>query len=311
MAKTDVTLVLPGLAGIVGREINHSALPPYFSNIVGRSIKTEHQLGLSRLLLQLITGQACSGSDIPLVNHDGVRANTIKADPCYLHPDRDRLLLFAKGIELSDSESQQLIAEIQPLLDEVGTLEQSTPTSWLLHLHQQADIAFTALEDAEGQSVDKSLPVGNERKRWVRLWNEVQMQLHQSEVNQKRQELQQHPINSVWFWGAGVQTDVNVQWDEIIGDVELFKSDDLASLVSHHQVTASTRWKGKQLIVLPELDLEGDWQSQLQKWESLIFKPLWQKLSYLSLNTLSVEIPHYGRYSITPKQRWLTRNKIP
>ncbi len=77
---------------------------------------------------------------------------------------------------------------------------------------------------------------------WYKLLNEMQMFLHQHEVNQQRVQRGLLPINSLWFWGGGnlpAKIDANLAWycdDSLLNQFALSLGlptaplDDLASL---------------------------------------------------------------------------------
>ncbi len=77
---------------------------------------------------------------------------------------------------------------------------------------------------------------------WYKLLNEMQMFLHQHEVNQQRAQRGLLPINSLWFWGGGnlpEKIDASLAWycdDSVLNqfavslDLPTASLDDLASL---------------------------------------------------------------------------------
>jgi hypothetical protein len=230
---------------------------------------------------------------------------TIKADPCYLHADRDRLLLFAKGITLTEQESAELIGEIQPLLSEVGELELREANSWQLKLKQVPDIQFSALEEVEGKGVDPYLPVGEDRRQWLSLWNEIQMQLYNADLNQHRIASQQLPINSVWFWGMGDFVPTQSAWGTVSGTSELLAQLVATNSSANYQTEAPKAWpSGKNLRLLKEVDTESDWQTTLQDLDRTVFEPLWQELSKAAIDKVILQIPQFAEYHITPYSRW-------
>jgi hypothetical protein len=48
------------------------------------------------------------------------------------------------------------------------------------------------------------MPTGEAAAGWRRLLNEAQMLLHMSDVNQRREEIGESAVNSLWLWGEGV-----------------------------------------------------------------------------------------------------------
>ena len=59
------------------------------------------------------------------------------------------------------------------------------------------------------QQQQNSHPVPIEILPWYKLLNEMQMFLHQHEINQNRLLNGLLPANSLWFWGGGVKTTIN------------------------------------------------------------------------------------------------------
>lgn len=129
----------------------------------------------------------------------------LRADPVYLVPDRDELVLSGPEVlSLSMSEAEHMVTELNVLFEEDGWhLEAITATRWYLHLPEDPQIKTSDLSQVRGQSINRFLPSGTEGKQWHRIMNEVQMVLHASEVNVERLNHDQPSVSSLWFWGGG------------------------------------------------------------------------------------------------------------
>ncbi len=309
MAKTELTIVMPGMAAILSQDINRSTIPPYLAKLISKATQIEQPIGLSRHLFNHFSDSPLTGSDLPICDLSPIpkptQAITIKADPCYLHADRDRLLLFAKGITLTEQESAELIGEIEPLLSELGELKLINPNSWQLELKQMPDIQFSALEEVEGKGVDAYLPVGEDRRQWLTLWNEIQMQLYNADLNQHRMASQQVPVNSVWFWGMGNFVPTQTTWASVSGNAELLAKLAATNPSARYQNEPTKSWSnGKHLWLLDEIDTESDWQATLQDLDKMVFEPLWQQLSKVAIDKVILQVPQFAEYHITPLSRW-------
>lgn len=304
MSKTQLTIVLPGMAAILKQEINRNVLPGSLSKILKKSKFEQKEFSLSRLLFNHFTKQPLINSDLPVVNLSGIQGPIVRADPCYLHADRDKLLLFSKGLELSNDEAEELVQEVQPLLTDLGAgLTRQSNTEWLLNLTHPADITFSAIEEVEGQAVDSFLPSGKERGKWLRLWNEIQMQLYNAEINQRRLAQNKLPINSLWFWGAGEFEPNSSVWTSVRGDSVLLEQ--LAGASNTVKVEVDKQFSvGKHLWLVDPLDTESDWQKQLSLYEITIFKPILKQLSLGQIKHLTIEIPQLGSYKTTSLDYW-------
>lgn len=308
MTKTELVIVLPGMANVLGQKINASILPPYLSKIINKARFQADSTGLQRLLLSHFSQMPITGADLPIVSALLGQEGILRADPCYLHPDRDRLLLFADNLDISFDEAQGLIAEIQILLDEWGgELICEQADKWFLRLKSMPDISFSALPEVSGKNVQSFLPVGADRQDWIRLWNEIQMKLYDCDINQQRVNNGKLPINSIWFWGAGEFIAKDKAWASIQGGHPLLEKLAVRANCSIKNTTdycTGSLKSGQNLWLLEDIDTEADWQQQLQQLDVKIFDPLWQHCKTNKLSTIRLQIPEYGEYSITPFDCW-------
>ena len=311
MTKNELTIVLPGLARIVGQQINAGSIPPILAKMIKKSHFKADSTSLARLLFNHFSQTALTETDLPAASLMDLEQLTIKADPCYLHPDRDRLLLFADHLDITREESRALIAEIQPLLEEFsGKLEAKNPDNWLLVLSAMPALSFTALPEVNGKSVDTNLPQGADQRPWLRLWNEIQMKLYDAEVNQQRISAGKVPINSVWFWGAGSFIPKKNDWSFVQGNGQLLEQLTKQSAIKlNHSLnwidsSLSSAKQAKSLWVLDELDLESDWQQQLQQLDENSLQAIWAQLKNTTISKITVQIPEHGHYYLSSLDAW-------
>lgn len=301
MSKTRLTLIIPELAGILQQEINQQILPNYLTKIKTKAYFKDDESGLSRLLMNHFSDELLTGTDLPVASLRTNKPRTLCADPCYLYADLDRVLLFSDDLALTDEESTALIAEIQPLLNDFGAkLSLYQTDKWLLELEEMPDLSFNALADVSGRSIDTFLPKGNDRRDWIRLWNEIQMQLHSSKINQQRIADGKVAINSVWFWGQGTFTPKQQAWQSVQGSHPLLEQ----LTPTNKTFDVSKLSDGEHLWLIDSIDLDADWPTQLQQIDQQILKPVWQQLRRAKLDQLSVQIPRYGTYSLSPLTSW-------
>jgi hypothetical protein len=311
VAKTELTIVLPGLAKIVGQQINAGSIPPVLAKIIKKAHFEADTTGLARLLFNHFSETPLTDTDLPAASLLNSKQQTIKADPCYLHPDRDRLLLFSDDLDITTQESIALIAEIQPLLAEFsGKLLPLQSDSWLLALVDLPKLTFTALPEVSGKGVDKNLPQGSDQRPWIRLWNEIQMQLYDADINQQRIAAGKLPINSVWFWGAGSFIAKQNAWLQVQGNGRLLEQ---LTKQSDIELNDKQDWSGRSfnsantgrhLWVVDELDLEADWQQQLQQFDGNSLQTLWQQVKNTNISKITLQIPEHGQYYLTPFDTW-------
>ena len=308
MAKIELTLVLPGLAPVLAQKINAGIIPKYLSKIISKASFKESETGLSRLLFNHFSEAPLTGSDLPIRFLESGDNNSLRADPCYVHADRDRLLLFTDNLALSNKESAELIDEIQPLFDEFnGTLSQLQVDNWVLNLDSMPELDFSALAEVSKKGIENALPKGENQQDWIRLWNEVQMTLYTSELNQRRVDENKLPINSIWFWGAGCFDLKLNTWKKVQGQsalLEQLAEKSQSPFVSTADYSVTDLSSGNTLWLSDEFDLESDWLSQLEHFDESVLKPLWYRCRKAGISKIEIQIPDYGSYELSPIDCW-------
>lgn len=304
MAKTVLTLILPGLAKILQQKINANSLPKSLTSIIKKSWFEADNLNLTRLLFNCFSKTPISGSDLPYAQMLNGQAPALCATPCYLHADRDQLLLFANTEPLTQQENSDLISELQQLFEEFDAkLIQHQSGELLLQLNTLPDLILCALADVSGKAVIDYLPKGDDRIKWVRLWSEIQMKLYNSSFNQQRESAGKMPINSLWFWGMGEFIAQANSWQNVQGNDPILKQLTQAAALPLHDISTTVN-AGRNIKVLDGLNLDGDWQQQLEQWDQDILKPALQQCRRTTINQLKIIIPDYGCYLLTPLSSW-------
>jgi len=127
------------------------------------------------------------------------------ADPIYLEPRLDHLCLHAQDAETAPAaELRTLIDHLQATLVDsenfgfarlgsCGYLRANTPIA-------TADVPPNVVHR---DMPNEFMPSGDAAGSYRSLVSEVEMALHDHEVNVRRQEQGLQPINCLWFWGGG------------------------------------------------------------------------------------------------------------
>jgi len=129
----------------------------------------------------------------------------VKVDPVQMIPDRDTLVLIpGESLQITEQESQALLACFNKhFAQDQVQLIWASPTHWYLSIVQPVDLQTTPIEKVAFQSVNSFYPTGNAAQYWRQLLNETQMLFYTHPVNEKRREIGNPEINSVWVWGEG------------------------------------------------------------------------------------------------------------
>jgi len=208
----QVTLYIPGLfAGPTAPSAELRTGPEPLLRLLARANQLPGGAeGDTQRLFALFGIVPQAGQDLPVaavtrVADMGVidREWWIRADPVYLEPGRDSLVMHA-GLGLTPAEAERLVAELNESLAQDGwLLEAPRPERWYLKPPAAATITTTPLAAANGRNVHPLLPKGADHKTWHMRLNEIQILLHTSPVNVAREARGALPANSVWFWGGG------------------------------------------------------------------------------------------------------------
>jgi hypothetical protein len=138
---------------------------------------------------------------------DAEGACWVRADPAYVRADATCARMLAIGdFEVGQADAAAAVALLAPLFGDAGlAFDAPHPHRWYLRLPVGGEWPrFPHPRSVLGDDLSLHLPRGAEARRFVRLLNDAQVLLHHAEFNRARLARGLPPINSLWFWGAGV-----------------------------------------------------------------------------------------------------------
>ncbi|MEE8320781.1 MAG: hypothetical protein V3R68_02940 [Gammaproteobacteria bacterium] len=226
----SLTLYIPGLLD-PARHIAAEDFPGLASleTLLSRGkLQTYQSCSVAQTLCELFGLKKEPDRDLPIAaitrviddDHslDGI---WMRADPVHLAADTGGVVLMDESaFTLDQHDALVLAADIKDILAEFGlSLEAPTTNRWYLKLDKMPNIRTTAIHEVAGQNIHQYMPAGEDKYDWSQLINEIQMCLHASQINEKRRQRGELPVNSVWFWGTGTlpeQTDSS--WSRVFSD---------------------------------------------------------------------------------------------
>jgi hypothetical protein len=128
----------------------------------------------------------------------------LRADPVFLQVEMRGVRVMAwDGFNLSESEMLAMTAALEPSFAEHGIdLLAGIQSSFYLRLSEGKSLSSAApVMDMLGCDIAGHLPSD---RRWMALFNECQVVLHNHSMNVIRQQNHQLPVNGLWFWGGGI-----------------------------------------------------------------------------------------------------------
>ena len=148
------------------------------------------------------------------------------ADPVHLEARLDHLCLYAlKGAQWPGSDLRAIFDFLQKSLGD-DTSFAFVRIGKFGYLRGDGAMATAMMSAAviDGQEPDAFMPSGESAAGYHRLSGEMQMCLHDHEINLRREAQGLMPVNAVWFWGGGKAPQKRVQkLPPLFGDDPLFK----------------------------------------------------------------------------------------
>ena len=127
------------------------------------------------------------------------------ADPVYLEPRLDHLCLHSLGKSAAASDMRPLFDHLQRTLEDNSSYGFARVGS-CGYLRASRPIATATIPSylIDQQLPDDSMPTGEAAAGYRSLVSEVEMSLHDHDVNLRRENDGLLPVNSLWFWGGGL-----------------------------------------------------------------------------------------------------------
>jgi len=254
-------------------------------------------------------------SNSTLVAHKG---SFLCADPVHLKAGANEIILDTDPLsDLSEEESTQFIQQLNAHFSEDGLqFVKGSYDRWYLLLDRDDSIRTTPLRALRGQSIANHLP-HSEQINLHQLQNEIQMLLHSATANVSRGQEGKLAVNSLWFWGGGLQTEARTRVRTVIGGGVGVTGELAASVAGCRFLLSATEPEqelkqleagGHHLLILDQLtsfalndDLDG-WQKQLNQLENEWFNPI---ISQLNNRKLSILLQSCDGHVYLPQKKTL------
>jgi hypothetical protein len=131
------------------------------------------------------------------------------ADPVHLEARLDHLCVFAlRDDDIPRTDLRALLDYLQKMLgdDERFAFARLGPLAYLRG-EEPIATAIVSPDVVDGRAPDEFMPAGDDAASHDLLLSELQMALHDHEVNQRRAANGKRAVNSIWLWGGGTAPD--------------------------------------------------------------------------------------------------------
>ena len=244
----------------------------------------------------------------------------LRADPVHLRVHNDGLILLApETLEIAEDESRELTGALNRQFEAEGFVFHAPhPRRWYVKIPQapkSPKIRTITLKQAIGRDVNRLLPEGEERLRWHRIFNEVQMLLHAHPVNMAREKRGATLVNSVWFWGGGTLPATSSPFDAIQSDDPLAMGLAKTAGIMPAPLPANSKLAAGNNSLVDIRDAEREfirgnvasWQAVLERLETRWFVPVLDGLRVGRIGRAVVATVTGGRrheWSVTRGALW-------
>lgn len=294
----SATLLLPPRTRLVGQ-----ALPAAVAKALGRADRhrgEEGERAQLRRQFQLIPDHwPVAALTRQLDAGDAASSAWLRADPARVSPDMAgaRMLAHGDALALAEEDVAQLLPALRPLFGDAGfPLDAPHPSRWYLRVPKDARLPeFVPVDDVLGDDLFAHLPEGDAGRRWRALLTEAQVLLHNHPWNAHRAAQGKPPVNSLWFWGAGVLPDfVRTSFRQIKGNEVLLRA--LAGAAGVSPASAD----GEEVDAL--IDLRQLRNLDLLCRDALL--PLQAALDKRELDALTLDFEDGAVFVLRRDQRW-------
>ena len=308
-----LTLLLPGLLGsFTGLPVDEKPKFPAVESLLARAgIRRTPHRSFYRCLCELSGLSGPDSSDLPLAALsrlvDGAERPEgiwMRADPVHLAAGRDGIrLVDSSSLSMTQHDAIIIAATLEGLFKEYQwRLEVPLPERWYVRLPQHPAITTWEIDSVSGRNIRPYLPAGPDSSGWLRLTNEIQMLLHDCEMNSEREQRGILPINSLWFWGIGELPEILPRtWtrlysnDPVAQGLAMLSGTEFAQLPSGFSEVANNGDSGGNVLVACKDALSSSkkqdiniWLDSLEQMEQHWFGPILDAIRQKSLHELVI-----------------------
>ena len=210
-----LTIIFPGLFDLIAEQDHETFCGefPALARLINRgAIESDNLLNFESAIAHAFainTGQGAPFNIVELtaeVDEISYNDGLMRADPVHLRADNTQLRLFTgPNFEPTMSEATQLLSELRVLFPELEFHCGRYSGRWYIKFPEPLAFTTAAPSALQQLPIENYLPSGKDARQVHFLMNEIQMALHQSTLNQRRESCGMVPINSIWLWGGGAK----------------------------------------------------------------------------------------------------------
>ena len=226
----------------------------------------------------------------------------IHADPVHLRIEQNHIMLAdSQAFQITNEEAVELTNDINKNFSKDNLLLPLHPKRWYIRTTNTPKMNTYMLSQVTCKNINSFLPSGKDSVAWHKMFNEIQMLLHEHPLNKARAARGELTINSIWFWGGGHNPQcVKSPYTKIWSNNGLARALSIASATEHSELPLdAASWQqlnrsGNHLLILDSLLVKSQyrdaysWRENLKELEKDWFAPLYTALKQGDIKTLKI-----------------------
>ena len=212
MQANAIQLILPGLFDLPVEEFNAGFFRSELPNL-NRLLRQSDRLPNRHHTLDSMVSASLGWRNTPALplaqayagSSSRQSSQAVLFQAVYLQADmQDALIHPIQKSDDFESELSLLINDLGVIFKVDLDIESVADNLFLMRLKKiEVPRHYPHILSVLGKTANPYFEQTRECLPWYRLVNEMQMFLHQHDVNQERLKIGRLPVNSLWFWGAG------------------------------------------------------------------------------------------------------------
>jgi hypothetical protein len=309
LIQPHVDLIIPGLLNLPAHELDVEVLQqatPGLHRLLRYARRIPATPGdFDDILLQRL-GLKQAALPFAQALQEQEKGQAVLFRPVHLKADINNAIVFP--IDEGSDDIDIVIGGLSEFFKQDCDIKKLPDNSWLMTLKTIRPVdGVPHYLSALGKKVTHYLEQAKSNLGWFKLFNEMQMFLHQHEINQRRQQNGQLLINSLWCWGADEYRGEKLPGSQWFSDDAGLKA--LGELVGAetHSLSDLETTPLKNAAIITELSLlkalkqnpDADLMALLSQLEQQCFEPLLMSKARITLHTAAGLNLHYQ-----PRMSW-------
>ncbi len=314
MNQKSINLVLPGLfQSFQQSEIDENCFPQF--NLIQSFISKSNYISSSNTEIPVLSVDYYKNFPLAFYeNSESLSDDSIifYAEPISIEVKSDHIVAFPVSIDSADYHMlDNIINKFNQHFSPDGLTLKCLPSGNIVCQSSAHNLPkMTAVYSVYGRDIKHFLPQGDEAKFWLRVFNEVQMFLHEY-IEEEQRVFNNQLLNGFWFWGEGNKTTVESNQGCFIGDTYWLDGFCSQNKTKRYEISDIENSNEDCIHIVDESLLRASsygnmdsWLEGLKKIETKILTPLNQLLKRGVIREINIQDTPDSHYQLKNMHRY-------